>query len=151
MQAKQRWTAASVPPKDVLVSIPLTHQELWLHILKFSPGKKSVSYQAPFHTSAQIPHTLQEHASSSTAVQTLRRKVLSQKYFLKILISASNKCSAVWLTVRVNVSDEWTNCREASSLRRSREKPGERLPWKLNHHTSIDTASQMLPPILPGD
>ena len=34
------------------------------------------------------------------------RKALSQKYFLKSLISASSKCSAVWLSVRVRVSDE---------------------------------------------
>lgn len=71
-----------------------------------------------------------------TAVQTLTRKVLSQKYFRKSLISASSKCSAVWLTVKVNVSDEWANCRDASSWRCSREKPGDRLPWKLNRHKS---------------
>lgn len=67
------------------------------------------------------------------------RKALSQKYFLKSLISASSKCSAVWLSVRVRVSDEWIYRREASSLSCTQEKPGERLPWKLKHQKSKPT------------
>lgn len=73
--------------------------------------------------------------------QTLMRKALSQKYFLKSLISVSNKCSAVWLNVRVSVSEEWTYCRKASSLSCTREKPGERFSWKLKHHKSKPNGS----------
>ena len=75
--------------------------------------KQSTTSQKKKNNVPQITGLLSELSKSMSfylipqqRAQTLMRKALSQKYFLKSLISASSKCSAVWLSVRVRVSDE---------------------------------------------
>lgn len=113
--------------------------------------KQSTTSQKKKNNVPQITGLLSELSKSMSfylipqqRAQTLMRKALSQKYFLKSLISASSKCSAVWLSVRVRVSDEWIYRREASSLSCRWEKPGERLPWKLKHQKSKPTITVLL-------